>query len=288
MKGEQLPNNTRTILCGLLASAVMIAFCVLLGVALWLGTPQTRGALVIVGTPEIEPTPETSEHSDDFLAIAFQDEEELRLVNDAGRAVMNRSCMILAGGATGTGFIFTPNIMVTANHVVVDAPSTSVTLYCFTAGSGLSTTHTGTIINQEPDYDVAFIRVNGSPVVNAPAMQFSPNLPELLEPLHMYGFERDDEDDEQSFIGMHRPTSWFASGDIREVDELNCEALQVDLLTGLAHQGNSGGPVFNERGQIVGMVIIIFEDRNVTLMVPAFIIESLLQLEGHLPPSPEE
>ncbi len=282
MAGESLPGNARTILIGLLASAMMIAFCVLLGVALLMGAPNEHRALVIAGTPEIGSNDVECESEGDSISIAFQPESELSYVNSGGRAVMNRTCMISTDQNTGSGFIFTKNILVTANHVVDNSPD-QVTLRCFTSGPRYPTKHIGTVVYRAPDYDVAFVRVGGSPVANAPMMRFSTSEPELLETLHMYGFEENREADAGSYIARHRPTSWFASGNLQQFEDLACPVLQVSLITGLANRGNSGGPVFNEQGQIVGMIIIVLENRNVTLMVPPFVLEDLLQLEGFLP-----
>lgn len=142
---------------------------------------------------------------------------------------------------TGTGFFYKKDLIVTNYHVVQYQESLSVTLY-----NGRRVT--ARLEGVDPGIDIALLRVTG---VTAPATLSFGSSARLLPG--------------QKLITLGTPfriQNFVASGvfsvaasarDVPRNDQLGAEISQYLTTTASVQQGNSGGPVLDSRGAVVGV-----------------------------------
>jgi S1-C subfamily serine protease len=142
---------------------------------------------------------------------------------------------------TGTGFFYKKNLIVTNYHVVRDQESLSVTLY---DGRRVNAKLEGV----DPGIDIAILRVTG---VSAPrTLTFGQSarlipgqkLITIGTPLKF-----------QNFIASGVYSAATSGRDVPRDDGLGQEISSYFLTTASIQQGNSGGPLLDSRGLVVGV-----------------------------------
>lgn len=156
----------------------------------------------------------------------------------------------------GSGVIVSPFLILTANHVV-SAHVMEPVLITFKGGE----TVVGTVIVSDSYKDVALVKTEiPSGYVKLPIKKALPDLDELL-----------------TVIGHPRGLQWsvtrgyLANSNLVNVEldaqcKQNCHEMLIDGRSGY---GNSGGPIINEAGQIVGIMNAFSEDPPFTYGVPS-------------------
>lgn len=175
----------------------------------------------IIAVPEGDPR--TREDAD--VQAAEQSVVKIVGANDCGR------------GIEGTGFFYGPGRVMTNAHVVagVDAPELEID------GERVR----GRVVHYDPDLDVAVLAVEARGV---PALDFAP-VAEPREAIAVLGYPQDGPYHVQA--GRVRQEQRLRSPDIYGEGTVIREVLS---LRALVRPGNSGGPVVNTDGQVVGVV----------------------------------
>ncbi|GHF62447.1 S1-C subfamily serine protease [Deinococcus metalli] len=142
---------------------------------------------------------------------------------------------------TGTGFFYKKDLIVTNYHVIKDAESLTVTLY-----NGRKVP--AKIEGVDPGIDIAILRVTG---VTAPktlgfgqSARLIPGqkLITIGTPLKI-----------QNFVGSGVFSVIASAQDVPRNDNLGQEVGQYLITTATIQQGNSGGPLLDSRGAVVGV-----------------------------------
>lgn len=142
---------------------------------------------------------------------------------------------------TGSGFFYKQNLIVTNYHVIQDQESVSVTLY---NGRRVPARVEGI----DPGIDIAILRVTG---VTAPkTLSFGRSaglipgqkLITIGTPLKI-----------QNFVTTGVFSVLASARDVPRIDQLGQEIGQYLITSANIQQGNSGGPVLDSRGAVVGV-----------------------------------
>lgn len=157
---------------------------------------------------------------------------------------------ISTGDSKGTGFaISSDGYIITNNHVIEDALTLSVVF----PDNGM---FKGELIESFPDIDLAIIKVDGE------------NLPYLT----MENNYIPNENESVYFIGNPLAFTGIANeGNILETALLSDWEQEVYMMDAPVYRGNSGSPVINIDGKVIGIVFATMNDENygrVGLFVP--------------------
>jgi S1-C subfamily serine protease len=166
-----------------------------------------------------------------------------RLLNDPDVARAQPSVLKIRGtndcgrGIEGTGFVYAPNLLMTNAHVVagVDDPEVEID----------GTTEPADVVYYNPDLDVAVLRLDTGDV---DALPFDTTA-DAETGVAILGYPQDGPYDVQ--IGRIRSQQRLRSPDIYGQGTVIREVYSV---RGLVRPGNSGGPIIDSEGDVVGVV----------------------------------
>ena len=168
------------------------------------------------------------------------------------------SCGIITYGyGYGSCVAIEPNLILTAGHCIDHAGA-----YIQIGGIQYD------IIDQwkSDDHDVGFVRING----NLPYIEFG-KMPELLDEVYIIGTPR-----EPKFL------NFITKGVICKLNLVESPPY-IDwennfICDAMAWRGNSGGPVLNKYGYIIGIYVGLFPDvDNFSVCVPVRDIKAALE-----------
>ena len=138
-------------------------------------------------------------------------------------------------GGLGTGFFIGPYTIATANHVISGEEHVSIFV------KGNPTAYVGTVLVASPETDLAIVRV-ATPFRNKPLT--------LTKRKQQIG-------DNIYVIGHPYRYKWsLSSGIVSHINRKTMERVlnNVIQIDAPINGGNSGGPVFNDRGEVIGVV----------------------------------
>ncbi len=143
----------------------------------------------------------------------------------------------------GTGFVIGPGVVITNAHVVAGTDEVGVEVQ---DSRGRTDELPGEVVLYDPSVDVAVIRV---PDLEAPQLQFRPQPATPGEDVLVLGYPLDG-----PFLataGRVRQTITLQGPDIYDDGEVSREVYTVRAVV---RSGNSGGPMVDVNGQVVGVV----------------------------------
>lgn len=195
------------------------------------------------------------------LALRSQDIE--RVVRHATLRVRNRTCF---GVGSGSGFAIAPHLLVTNRHVVQGADVLQVTTW---DGNTLDVTVNGVAITNDLAVVVTTQTLKQTLTVD-------PSRPQPGDPITAVGYP-----------DGGRIT--FSDGEVIDhvPGELFGETTDTMRVTADIIPGNSGGPLIDDTGEVVGVVFAIERETGHGLVVPAGALLDLLETrEFYVNPSP--
>lgn len=221
--------------------------------------------------PELPPQPEPVEIGSDPAptASAGAAEWEPGGFSRAERVAVRVRNVGCGGVSTGSGFALSPNQLVTNRHVIAGATTLQVStfdgqdLLVDAAGAGL----------------VADIAIVDTGSTLPAAVSLAEENPEAGDAVEIVGYP-----------GGGRLTTTSGRVVSYEPDPLNANAGQVIVTDAPAERGSSGSPLYDEDGDVVGVVYAATSDGQHSLAVPVETLRELLDDESftdELPPCPE-
>ncbi len=147
-----------------------------------------------------------------------------------------------SAAVSGSGFIITPNGYIMTNyHVIEDAYKAGLTVNVIVRDG---TRYKAEIVGVEPDNDVAVLKIeadglNAVTLGNSDAMRVGDAVYAVGNPLGELDFSM--------------TTGHVSAKDRRIVTDRNGGAIAMFQFDAAINSGNSGGPVYNARGEVVGI-----------------------------------
>jgi S1-C subfamily serine protease len=234
-----------------IAAAVVIAAVVAAAAGAGIGWSLARTINAHNGTAQTTTQPITQQPAQPGSPIQPAPSTGGRLNTDAiaakvDPAIVDVNTVVGSGQAAGTGQIITSNgEILTNNHVVDRSTSIQVTI------AGRSQTYPANVIGVDPSADIALIQIDG--VSGLPTVSFaSTSSVKVGDPIVALG----------NALGQGG-TPDVSQGSITALDQTitaNEGGSKSEQLTGMLqsdatiYPGDSGGPIVNSAGQVVGMI----------------------------------
>ena len=160
--------------------------------------------------------------------------------------------MTSSSAVTGSGFIVTSDGYILTNyHVIEDAYEgnldVSVMLYD-------GTTYTATIVGTEPDNDIAVLKIEAEGLSSAELADSD----DLLVGDKVYAVGNP-----LGELEFSMTTGYVSAKDRVIATGQGSDAISMFQFDAAVNSGNSGGPVYNELGQVVGVVTAKYADTGV-------------------------
>ncbi len=221
------------------------------------GQPAPRQPDPIVNAPPREPPPNADVPLPDKIADAT--------IQNVKRSTAYLHVTMRGGGkAEGTGFFaIEPGIVVTNAHVIgmlsANSPTPDSVDVVVNSGEPNEITLRGTVLGVDRFTDLAILRVagNGAP---PPLPVHSARQLKDLQKLYYFGFPHGKQ------LGANITIAEATVSSIRKDPSGAIEQVQ---LTGNMQPGNSGGPVVNSAGRVVGVARAIIVGTGINFAIPA-------------------
>lgn len=193
------------------------------------------------------------------------DEDVLSSIKSA--AVLLRSHV-----GTGSGFVVKheddSDFILTNAHVVEGAATLKVTYF---SGTPKETSYEGTVIVRDEAHDLALLRLR-NPAPQAAPLEGRLGVSETT-PVVVVGFPFG----EALALDGHSPAATISRGSIASVRRSNTGGVELLQLDVALNPGNSGGPVVDERGRVVGVSVATLRGTGISFIVPWEHAEALLE-----------
>lgn len=171
--------------------------------------------------------------------------------------------------STGTGVILSTNGYIVTNHHVVDGKGE---IYVDVTGENGTQTYKATVVQMDKQNDLAIIKIDDPKFTSAPAIQYGIKTTGAVESgasVFTIGFPL-------ALSGMGVEPK-FSDGRISAKTGYD-GAINSFQTTIPVQPGNSGGPVFNAKGELIGIVnATIFGSDNVSYAIKASYVMGLIE-----------
>lgn len=226
-------------------------------------------------------------------------EETVQRIKDATVYVEVKSSGM--GGGSGSGFVIQSSgdtVLVASNHHVVAAGADDdddeadpgeavkkgmVTVYFRSGrGAGVEQSAPGTVIawDREGNRDLAIVQVKGvkdppKPIVLSSDFKLTETMPVLI-----YGFPFGNIDKGLNNAVQGGPAITIAKGSVSSLRHNEYGKVSYVQIDSSMNHGNSGGPVCDEKGRLVGVAVSKLRDSTIGFAVPT--AELIQMLDGRL------
>jgi len=178
--------------------------------------------------------------------------------------------IVMGRNASGTGFLVAPGVIATNRHVLADDLLRHITLQFPDAEKHLRGTYGAKLIYEDPDLDLAFLAIS----IDLPALPLAKK----------HGFQRGEEITVIGSPGMGNGQilrNAISRGLLSTEAEIDGHTYyQLDVAV---NPGNSGGPVFNNLGQVIGVVTLKAMGKDgLGFCLPLKSLKSALQRAQHV------
>jgi regulation of enolase protein 1 (concanavalin A-like superfamily) len=175
-------------------------------------------------------------------------------------------------GGSGTGFVIRVEgqtaYIVTNNHVISPTRDRAggrllitVVLRCGAHGERKLPAE---IVAAAPESDLAILKVTGVPDLPAPIDVLQETEPVETMPVYVFGFPFG----QTLAAGRGNPSVVVGKGSVSSV-RLDADGqVSVVLIDGALNPGNSGGPVVNAQGRLVGVAVAAIQGANIGFVIP--------------------
>lgn len=185
------------------------------------------------------------------------------LFNDPDNEQMNHYNNQAFYQTLGTGFFINSNgLIITNNHVVADP----LARYTVVLEDGKE--RRGQVVYRDPEHDLALVQISGS---NYPTLPLQTTEPPKRG---------------QTVVAIANPyqrQGIASSGSVRALNQtITAEGGETQKLSGLIQTstalmpGDSGGPLLNEHGQVVGVNVARAVGRTISFAIPATTVAQLI------------
>jgi S1-C subfamily serine protease len=179
--------------------------------------------------------------------------------------------------ASGTGFFeATSGLLITNAHVIDmlrDGPPPKQIEIILHSGEGSKKERTfladAVAVDRESDVAVLRPRGQGAKAKNPAGLTIAPSKQvNLLQPVFVFGFPLGEG------LGKDITASATSVSSLRR--DPNGELAQIQVNGGM-HSGNSGGPVVNTKGQVVGVAVSVIKGTQINFAIPGDRVHDLLR-----------
>ncbi len=195
--------------------------------------------------------------------------DNLLIKEFTGSAVGATSSSDMAVKSTGTGFVVSSNGYIVTNHHVINNNNK---IFVDVAVNGETKTYEATVIQKDEQNDIAIIKIK-DPAFNIEKIKYSfaeSGALNIGAPVFTIGFPL-------ALSGMGKEAK-YTDGKVSAKTGYN-GAINSFQTTIPIQPGNSGGPVFNEKGQVVGIAFAgIRSADNVSYAVKLNYLKALFDL----------
>ncbi len=162
-----------------------------------------------------------------------------------------------------------PNIQYKTELVEVPVPNPTITVV-FNSGSKDERAATAQVVAADPDLDLAVLRVTGLKGLPKPIAQQPPKLVETMT-VFTFGYPFG----KGLALDRGNPAITVGRGAVSSIRNTKSGEIGLVQIDGDVNPGNSGGPVVDEKGNLVGIVVGKIRDTKIGMAIPT---QDLLKL----------
>lgn len=228
----------------------------------YLGETVTAQHVVITPPPTVNATKASS--SDVLTPSQIYSNNVISCVSINGTVTQSYYNRPMTSTVSGSGFIIAENgYIITNYHVVADASQDSITVTLYNQNS-----YPATLVGYDEGNDIAVLKINVTgltPITfgSSSSLSVGDSVYTIGDPLGTL---------------CYTMTSGIVSALDRMISTENSDYISTFQTDAAVNSGNSGGPIINSRGQVVGIVTAKYSDAGVEGLGFAIPIDNVLYM----------